>query len=304
MHQDEAGRWVSDNGRYLWSGSEWIDLEQQPDATATETEAGDPAAGERAAGKPAARRAARPPGREPRRRRLLVLIGMLVLVSAGVVVVLVVGSRSGAKTSSTAPTPPVAATPGALPRSPSLPQVMDESQRRERGQRALVSRSDVPQSTEEQPGNPTDVFLPCRAPALTPPPGTVLLGRTVSNSDFTVYVGQTIAGYPTVRDATDALDRVRTALQQCAPYDYKYANSPRVDRITYTDVGTPLDVADGGIYLTEIDTPSNYAGTTTTYSYGYVRRGQFLVRLTLTNQSQADRPGLERLMHAVTDKLG
>jgi hypothetical protein len=222
-----------------------------------------------------------------------------------VAAVLVVGNNAGSKPTSAAPSAdPGQASPGGLVSSPTAPPELDESQRRDRAEAALISSSDIPVATEQRPATPTDVFLPCRAPALAPTPGTVLVGRTVSNSDFTVYIGQTIAGYPTAGAATEALDRVRDAVAKCAPYDYRYANSPRIDRITHTDVGSPLDIGDGGLYLAEIDTPSNYSGSPTTYSYGYVRRGQFLIRLTTTNASQADRPALERLLRRMVDELG
>ena len=97
MHQDEAGRWVSDNGRYVWSGSEWIDLEQEPSAVDTgRTEADVP---------PAADPASRHPDQTPRHRRLAVLLGLLLLVAAGVIAILVVGSRSSSHPRSSAPTP-------------------------------------------------------------------------------------------------------------------------------------------------------------------------------------------------------
>lgn len=319
MRQDEAGRWVSDNGRYLWSGSEWIDL-QAPDAAA-DTDAGPTAVGQAAADQPAVdpgpstgsgpavsrrdRRDRRNRRGRRRRRPLLALAALLVLAAAAVGLVLFLGNRSDETSTSAVPSPDAAvASPNGIAASPQPPQALDEAQRRDRAEAALLTRTDLAGTTEQRPANPTDVFLPCRVPPLTPSAGTVLVGRTVSNSDFTVYAGQTIAGYPTARAAADALAQVRTAVQGCAPYDYRYANSPRVDRITHTDVDAALAVGDGGVYLVEVDTPANYAGSPTSYSYGYVQRGQFLVRLTLTNASKADRPLLEQLLSRSLSQLG
>ncbi|HSP36962.1 MAG TPA: hypothetical protein VLR26_04335 [Frankiaceae bacterium] len=325
MRQDESGRWVSDNGRYLWSGSEWLDLEQQDQPTpvaGTSAGAADigPASiadADADAATPAGRstsanssrgtvtsRVAAP--RSPRRRRRVrLLVSLLVLVAVVIGAILVVANRSPSRPASAARTPaPGQASPGGLASSPAAPQALDESQRRARAERALVRRADVPGTTEERSATPSDIFLPCRAAPLTPPAGTVLVGQTVSNSDFTVYVGQTVAGYASTRAATEALGQIRDAISRCAPYDYRYANSPRIDGITHTDIGARLDIADGGVYLTEVDTPSNYSGSTTSYSYGYVQRGQFLVRLTLTNASRADRPGLEALMRRLLVPLG
>jgi hypothetical protein len=334
LHQDEAGRWVSDNGRYLWSGSEWIDLatpdaaedasldDHSDDAESAAPVSPNPVSPEAPVSPdapvspgtleqphPAESDAAAPPGtrhRRPRpRRRGLFFFSLLLLVVVGVAAVLIVGSNAGHPPTSHAPSAdPGQASPGGLASSPSASPELDEGQRRNRAEAALISSSDIPVATEQRAATPTDVFLPCRATALAPTEGTVLVGRTVSNSDFTVYIGQTIAGYPSARAASEALDRVRDAVAKCAPYDYRYANSPRIDRITHSDVGSPIDIGDGGLYLAEIDTPSNYAGSPTAYSYGYVRRGQFLIRLTTTNSSQADRPGLERLLKRMVDELG
>ena len=295
MHQDERGRWISDNGRYLWNGSDWVDLE--PKASEPDTApAGAPGP---APGPPP------PEGPHRSRRRLLVLVGLLALVGIGVGAVVLIGDRSSSRPSSTVPSPALtAAAPGGLPPSAGAPAVLDEAQRRERVQGALLHRSDLPGTTEERAASPTDVFLPCRAPALTPPEGSVLAGQAVSNSDFTVYVGQTVVGFPTARQAAEALTGIRSAISRCAPYDYRYANSDRADHITHLDVGQPLQLGDGGVYLAEVDTPANYTGPATTYSYGYVQRGQFLVRLTLTHDSQADRPGLELLMSKTLAELG
>jgi hypothetical protein len=234
----------------------------------------------------------------------LFLTALVVLLAVGVAAVLVVGNSSTDEPGAAAPAPAASeAAPGNLPPSPSDPEVLDEAQRRERAQAALLHRADLPGTTEERPSSPTDLFLPCRTPPLVPPAGSVLVGQAVSNADFTSYVGQTVVGFPTARQAADALTQIRTTVAECGAYDYRYANSERVDRITHTDVDPNLAIGDGGVYLVEVDTPSNYPGTPTTYSYGYVQRGQFLVRLTLTNASKADRPGLELLARKTLDRL-
>jgi hypothetical protein len=300
LRQDERGRWVSDNGRYLWDGSEWVDLVASgPPETPEAGAVGQPSA-------PGPQQVARShPASPPRRRPWLLLLGLVLLVAVGTGAVLLFSHRSSPTPRSSAPTPSVGdAVAGGLSPSPATPAVLDESQRRDRAEAALLHRTDLPGTTEERPASPTDVFLPCRAPGLTPPPGSVLVGQTVSNSDFTVYVGETIAGFPSARQAADALAQARSTISHCAPYDYRYANSPRTDHITFTDVAQPIALGDGGVYLAEVDTPANYVGTPTTYSYGYVQHGQFLVRLTLTNNSQADRPGLELLVRKTLVKLG
>jgi hypothetical protein len=131
----------------------------------------------------------------------------------------------------------------------------------------------------------------------------VLVGTTLSVTDFTTYLGETIVGYPTAKGAADALASLKAGVSRCAPYDYQYVGSPRVDRITHTDVDTAFPLGEAGVYLVEVDTPSNYAGTPTSYSYGYVQQGQFLVRLTITNTAKADRAGLEVLMRRTLDRL-
>ncbi len=309
MRQDESGRWVSDNGRYLWSGSEWIDLQaplsealiQAPSSQATSSQA--PAEPDTTDLDPVPAE-----GRHHRSRRsrrgLLFLTGLVVLLALGVGAVLLAGRSSNDKPGTAAPAPAARdAVPGNAPPEPADPQVLDEAQRRDRAQAALLHIVDLPGTTEERPSTPTDVFLPCHRPPLVPPTGSVLVGQAVSNADFTGYVGQTIVGFPTARQAADALAQVRQVVSDCGAYEYHYANSERVDRITHTDIDQNLALGDGGVYLVEVDTPANYAGTPTAYSYGYIQRGQFLVRLTLTNNSKADRPGLELLAQKTLDRL-
>jgi hypothetical protein len=306
LRQDDSGRWVSDDGRYLWNGVEWLDLEASDSEGAAEAPRPGVTGHRRPrSGQPLTRAThAGSPSHHPP-RPVLLLVGLLALVALGVVALLFVGNRSPARPSSTTPSPAVSdAAPDGRSPSPTTASVPDEFRRRERAQGALLHRSDLPGATEERPSTPTDVFLPCRSPALVPPAGSVLAGQAVSNSDFTLYVGQTVAGFPTTRQAAEALAQIRSAVSRCAPYDYRYANSARIDRITHTDVDPALPLGDGGVYLAEVDTPSNYAGTPTTYSYGYVQRGQFLIRLTLTNNSLPDRPGLELLMRKTIAKLG
>lgn len=321
MHQDEHGRWVSDDGRYRWSGTEWVDLEgaggaggadDAPEWSPGRVPGGATTAAGTATAAPAA--SAAPPAEGPSRSRsarptrsrrpLLLLIGLVVLVALGVGAVLLVGRNSGPSPRSAVASPPAVA-PAPLPSSSvaAPPVALDEQQRRTRGEAALLHRPDLAGTTEERAAKPTDVFLPCRAPALGGVPGTVLLGQRVSNSDFSVYAGQTIAAYPTARDAGEALVAVRRAISRCDPYDFDYANSSRVDHITYGQYDPALAVGEGGAYLEELDTPANYSGTPTGYSYGYVQRGQFLIRLTLSVDSKVNRPELERLMRLCVDRL-
>jgi hypothetical protein len=227
-----------------------------------------------------------------------------VLAVVGVGSVLLVGggstTRPKAAPASGVPDGPPS---GAAASPPAASAVLDEQERRARADAALLTRADVPGVTEQRRSNPTDVFLPCRAPAIRPPEGSVLTGSTLSTTDFTTYVGQTVVGYPTARAAADALGTLRSGVARCEPYDYQYVNSPRVDRITHTDIDPAFPLGDAGVYLVEMDTPQNYAGTSTSYSYGYVQQGQFLVRLTTTTSSKADRAGLETLMRRSLDRL-
>jgi hypothetical protein len=229
---------------------------------------------------------------------------LVVLAAGGTGAVLLFGrnakpttapSATGSPSASTSPDPAATAMPSDV--------VLDEPQRRQRAEQALLQRGEIPGATEQKPANPTDVFLPCQAPALVPPADSVIVGQTLGNTDFTIYVGQTVAGFPSKQAAADALASIRSVATSCKPYDFRYVNSDRFDRITHTDVDPALALGDGGVYLAEVDTPGNYNGAPTTYSYGYVQQGQFLVRLTLTNNSAADRPGLELLMRRTLDRL-
>lgn len=319
MRQDESGRWISDNGRYLWSGTDWIDL-HVPGRQATATHEGDEPVEARGTAEPelVAPDPDPGPGADPdthpgtgtagprgsRSRRPLVFLTVLVLLlAAGVGAVLVAGNSS--KGEPAAAPAPAASTmaPGEQPPAPSAPDVLDETQRRDRAQAALLRRADLPGTTEERATTPTDLFLPCRKPALVPPAGSVQVGLAVSTADFTTYVGQTIVGFPTARQAADALGQIRSAISDCGIYEYRYANSERVDRITHTEIEPNFALGDGGVYLVEVDTPANYAGAGTSYSYGYVQRGQFLVRLTLTNRTKPDRGGVELLTRKMLDRL-
>lgn len=312
MRQDETGRWSSDDGRYLWDGTSWVDADADAAPSPTGVTGQDPPA--RLSATPGARsrrRAGRDagPGEDsPQHRRrvrsLVLLVVLLVLAAGGTGAVLLFG-RGSTPTAAPAVTgsPSAASSPDAAAPAPPSGAVLDEQQRRVRAEQSLLQRAEIPGATEQRATDPTDVFLPCQAPALVPPAGSVIAGQTLGNTDFTTYVGQTVAGFPSEQAAADALASVRSVADSCKPYDFRYVNSDRFDRITHTDFDQALALGDGGVYLAEVDTPGNYNGAPTTYSYGYVRQGQFLVRITLTNNSAADRPGLELLVRRTLDRL-
>jgi hypothetical protein len=332
LRQDETGRWTSDDGRYLWDGTSWVDTQSAaraddapiPHDSTPQGSSGHPSS-EQGAGEPSTRTpggGSAVPGAHSRRRTsrskstegsaksrrrirsLVLLVVLLVLAAGGIGAVLLFG-RDSTPTAAPAVTgsPSAASLPGAAaPAAPSSP-VLDEQQRRLRAEQSLLQRGEIPGATEQRPANPTDVFLPCQAPALVPPTGTVIVGQTLGNTDFTTYVGQTVAGFPSEQAATDALASIRSVTASCKPYDFRYVNSDRFDRITHTDVDPALALGDGGVYLAEVVTPGNYNAAPITYSYGYVQQGQFLVRITLTNNSAADRPGLEVLVRRTLDRL-
>jgi hypothetical protein len=100
------------------------------------------------------------------------------------------------------------------------------------------------------------------------------------------------------------VDAIRRAVEKCAPYDYAYANSSRIDHITFRGIDTHVTLDDGGVYLEELDTPANYQGSSTGYGYGYIQRGQFLIRLTVTVASKADANQMNRLLRLSSSRLG
>jgi hypothetical protein len=213
-----------------------------------------------------------------------------VLVVAGAVL------ASGSHKSSKAIEKPVA-TPSPTPSQLSA----DELTRKANA--ALLQTRDLPGSDTAKPVTPDDVILPCNRPNLSVRQGSVLRATSLEANDSSVFTSEAVIGLPTMQDTTDTFNRIRGVFEGCQPYDFHYDNSTNVDRVTYTDVDYAFGVGDDSVYIKEVDTPKNYSGDVTTYSYAYMRYKQFLVRITYRGREGADKDAVRELMNQVTDRL-